>query len=262
MNLQSFDLIVLNSSGGKDSQAMTHKVMALAWEAGVESRVIMAHADLGKMEWSGAKELAQEHAEIYGIPFHAVHRTQNSLLGHIESRGMFPDNRNRFCTSDHKRGPVQKLIRHESDRRFGGRTCRPRILNCMGMRAQESPARSKLTPFALDARQTNSKREVWLWLPIHDWTNQQVWECIRMSGVPHHFAYDLGMPRLSCCFCIFSPRKALLTAGYHNRELLAEYVRVERKIGHTLRQDTSLSSIQDELESGWTPDGQVADWTM
>lgn len=27
---------------------------------------------------------------------------------------------------------------------------------------------------------------------------------------------DLGMPRLSCCFCIFSPRSALLLAGKHN----------------------------------------------
>ena len=51
------------------------------------------------------------------------------------------------------------------------------------------------------------------WLPLHDWSVDQVWGRIRASGVPHHPAYELGMPRLSCCFCIFSPRSALLLVG-------------------------------------------------
>jgi hypothetical protein len=45
------------------------------------------------------------------------------------------------------------------------------------------------------------------------------------------------MPRLSCCFCIFSPRSALLLAAKHNPELLAQYVAVEKQIGHRFRKE-------------------------
>ena len=79
--------------------------------------------------------------------------------------------------------------------------------------------------------------------------------------MPYHPAYDLGMPRLSCCFCIFSPRSALLLAGRHNPELLDEYVRVERAIGHRFRQDLSLAEVQQALARGEQP-GRVPDWLM
>jgi hypothetical protein len=69
------------------------------------------------------------------------------------------------------------------------------------------------------------------------------------------------MPRLSCCFCIFSPRSALLLAGKHNQELLAEYVRVEQAIGHTFRKELPLASIQQALADGEEP-GPVQNWTM
>jgi 3'-phosphoadenosine 5'-phosphosulfate sulfotransferase (PAPS reductase)/FAD synthetase len=98
-------------------------------------------------------------------------------------------------------------------------------------------------------------------LPYHAWTVEQVWQRIRASGVRHHPAYDLGMPRLSCCFCIFAPRSALLLAGKHNPELLAEYVRVERAIGHRFRQELPLADVQRALEEGEEP-GPVQNWAM
>ena len=136
-----------------------------------------------------------------------------------------------------------------------------RILSCMGLRAQESPARAKRQPFVRDERASNGLREIDVWLPIHTWTTEQVWQRIHASGVRYHPAYDLGMPRLSCCFCIFSPRSALLLAGKHNPELLAEYVAVEKDIGHTFRKDLPLVSIQEALESGEEP-GFITDWVM
>jgi hypothetical protein len=79
--------------------------------------------------------------------------------------------------------------------------------------------------------------------------------------VPWHRAYDLGMPRLSCCFCIFAPRSALLLAGKHNPELLDEYVRVEKEIGHSFRLELPLAEVQRALAEGEEP-GPVHDWTM
>jgi 3'-phosphoadenosine 5'-phosphosulfate sulfotransferase (PAPS reductase)/FAD synthetase len=136
-----------------------------------------------------------------------------------------------------------------------------RILSCMGLRAEESPARARRSPFGFDSRASNGRRHVDVWLPLHGWSVQQVWRRIRASGVRHHPAYDLGMPRLSCCFCIFSPRSALLLAGKHNPELLAEYVEVEREIGHKFRLELPLASIQKALSQG-EESGPVQDWLM
>jgi 3'-phosphoadenosine 5'-phosphosulfate sulfotransferase (PAPS reductase)/FAD synthetase len=108
---------------------------------------------------------------------------------------------------------------------------------------------------------SNGRRWVDDWLPLHAWTLEQVWDRVRASGVPYHRAYDLGMPRLSCCFCIFSPRSALLLAGKHNPGLLAEYVELERRIGHRFRLELPLADIQDALRKGEQP-GPVQDWTM
>jgi 3'-phosphoadenosine 5'-phosphosulfate sulfotransferase (PAPS reductase)/FAD synthetase len=129
----------------------------------------------------------------------------------------------------------------------------------MGLRAQESRQRAKRAAFTSDNRASNGRRTVETWLPIHEWTDEQVWQTIRASGVPYHYAYDLGMPRLSCCFCIFAPEPALLLAGKHNPDLLSEYVRVEKSINHKFRQDVTLVQIQDKLAAGHDPK-PVKEW--
>ncbi len=261
-NLSSYHWILANSSAGKDSQAMLDHVVELSDRAAIpRSRLVVAHADLGRVEWPGTRELAEEQARHYGLEFVAVHRPQGDLLEHIEKRGMFPSPSVRWCTSDHKRGQIMKVITAlaERSRRCGVPYCR--ILNCLGLRAQESPARARRPPFAPNEAASNGLRWVDDWLPLHAWTADQVWRRIRASGVRHHPAYDLGMPRLSCCFCIFSPRPALLLAGKHNPELLAQYVAVEKSIGHRFRLELPLADIQKALERGEQP-GPIQDWTM
>jgi len=252
-DLKSYDVILVNSSAGKDSQAMLDYVVALATAAGVRDRVSVVHCDLGRVEWKGTLELAERQAAHYGVPFRAVARPQGDLLTHIETRGKFPSSTARYCTSDHKRGQVRRVMTALTDavRATGGTAGRPvRILNCMGIRADESPARAKKNAFERDAKASNGRRSVDAWLPIFDWTVTQVWDRIKASGVEHHRAYDLGMKRLSCVFCIFAPKPALLIAGAHNPELLAEYVRVEEKIGHDFRKGFKLKVIQDEIAAG------------
>src|SRR5262249_40350256 len=152
----------------------------------------------------------EEQARHYGLTFVAVSRPQGDLLDHIRQRGMFPSPGARFCTSDHKRTQIAKVFTELTNRSREAGSNHVRILSCMGLRAEESPARARRPAFAFDERASNGRRHVDVWLPLHHWTVQQVWDRIRASGVPHHPAYDLGMPRLSCCFCIFSPRSALL----------------------------------------------------
>lgn len=244
-DLATYDIILVNSSAGKDSQAMLDVVIELATAAGVRDRVQVVHADLGRVEWAGTRDLAEVQAKTYGVPFHVVSRPQGDLLTQIEGRGMWPSSTARYCTSDHKRDQVAKVVVSLTKGRPGAR-----VLNCIGIRAEESPARSKKNPFQNDKRASTSKRTVDTWFPIFDWTVDQVWARIRQSGVPHHRAYDLGMDRLSCVFCVFAPKAALMIAGRHNGDLLDQYVAVEQKIGHTFRQGFTIASVRDAIRTG------------
>src|SRR5262249_52782519 len=151
IRLNTYDWIVINSSAGKDSQAMLDWVVKLAQQQGVDkSKLVVVHADLGRVEWQGTRELAEEQARHYGLRFIAISRPQGDLLTQVKKRGMWPSSQQRYCTSDHKRGQVAVVInRLCRELSKGGRV---RVLNCMGLRAQESPARSKLLPFRLDRR--------------------------------------------------------------------------------------------------------------
>ncbi|MCA8939373.1 MAG: phosphoadenosine phosphosulfate reductase family protein [Planctomycetes bacterium] len=262
--IHDFDHVIISSSGGKDSQAMLWELYKEAYDSGYPiDQITVFHAHLPAVEWPGVRELARTQAETLGLAYVELRRRQGGLLDHVRDRKMWPSPRQRYCTSDHKRAPEHRLYtriaRRWRERTGEQRPCR--ILSCMGMRAQESVSRAKMVPFQLLERASNGRRDVYQWLPLHDWTVDQVWEAIDESGLPHHWAYDIGMPRLSCCFCIFAPKSALVLAGRHNKELLEEYVRVEEEIGHTFKPDLTLREVLDEVESGETPE-TVPDWNM
>jgi 3'-phosphoadenosine 5'-phosphosulfate sulfotransferase (PAPS reductase)/FAD synthetase len=263
--LADYDWVVLNTSSGKDSQTAMRRVMLQAErESYPKSQIVGAHADLGRMEWPGTKELAAQHAAHYDIRLWTMARPQGDLLSHVAQRGMWPSSEARYCTSDHKRGQIRKLFTelaaaHPNWFKFRRKV---RILNVMGMRAQESPARAKLKPFTFDTAGSNkTRRHVDTWLPIHDLTLADVWGDIKASGVPWHPAYNLGMPRLSCIFCIFSPPAALMIAGKHNPDLLNDYVTTEKLTGHTFRKDFPIERVQQAIAKGedWGP---ATDWVM
>jgi len=281
--LADYDWIVVSSSAGKDSLATLSIVCAMAQAAGLLGRVVIVHACLGRAEWQGTKELAAKQAAHFGVRFEVVTRAQGDLLTHIEQRGMFPSPRQRYCTSDHKRSQIRRVytglaeetretgawhLRAKRSIRNGIKPPAVRILSCMGMRADESPARAKLPYLEVNADAGNGRRTVTDWLPLHRWTEAEVWAHIdgaglRAAGLVHR-AYALGMPRLSCCFCIFAPKAALVLAGRHNPELLGEMVRIEAAIGHTFRQELSMADVQRAVQAGeaLNEGGRVATWTM
>lgn len=221
-------LFVVNHSGGKDSQAMFAYLAARIPRA----QLVVVHADLGRVEWAGAQEHIK--ATIGGVPLH-VCKARRDLLQMIRERGMFPSPSQRQCTSDLKRGPIEKVVRHlvkaRMDRDERGAYI---VVNCMGMRAEESSSRAKLVAFKFSEGNSKAGREWYDWLPIHDWLVGEVFAEIKAAGQEPHPVYAKGMSRFSCCFCIMASQHDLRTAAQLNPSLYREYVLLEREIGQVM----------------------------
>ena len=64
-----------------------------------------------------------------------------------------------------------------------------------------------------------------------------------MSGVRWHEAYDKGMSRLSCCFCVLASKADLIIATQNNKSLAQEYLAVEVKVGKRFTNDLSIADL-------------------
>lgn len=248
--LADYDRILVNSSAGKDSQASLHVVAMAARAAGVSDRIVVVHADLGDAEWDGVPQLAAEHAAHYGLRFELVGRARagktETILERVAQRGKWPDAARRWCTSDHKRGPIRTLMtRLSAELRESGQALdRPvALLNVMGLRAEESPARSRRIPYAHNHSASNGRRRVDDWYPIHDWPLARVWDTIAAAGTRPHPAYAAGMTRLSCRFCVLASRADLICSARLNPELAQRYAAVEQQTGHRFRVDLSMADV-------------------
>lgn len=216
-------LFVVNHSGGKDSQAMFIKLRQVV----PADQLLVIHAHLPEVEWPGIEDHIRD--TVGDVPFLVCQATK-TFFEMVEHRGMWPSPSHRQCTSDLKRGPIEREVRRflKDHPEFDGR-----VVNCMGLRAQESPARSRQEPVRHNARNSKAGR-TWIdWLPIHDMLIEDVFQTIVDAGQEAHWAYQAGMSRLSCCFCIMSNQADLRTAAKLRPDLLARYSAMERKIDHT-----------------------------
>jgi len=259
--LSFYDRICVNSSGGKDSQTALRTIMRMVDQQGYDpTRVVLSHQCLGHLEWPGTLDLVKLHARIYGLrleveSYRDKEKRHLTLLDYVRKRRMWPSSTERFCTSEFKRGASGRVLTrlgNESIKRMNDPSP-ARILNVFGFRAEESSARAKRKPYSLNTRFTTLGRQVFDYLPIHTWTEEQVWQDIHESGVPYHEVYDQGMGRLSCTFCIFAPRNALLTAAWLRPDLLQEYVDLETEIGHDFQHKKPLRDIQAAMLAGERP---------
>lgn len=262
MNLHEYKLVVINSSAGKDSLCSIWEINRLAeMQRYPKSQIIISHQILQE-EWPGTKELAIKQAELFGYEIYFSKRRtkdgyEETLLEYVKRRGKWPSNDIRYCTSDFKRGPGARVVTALT------KTWKEiaKVLYIFGFRKEESPARSKKKKLTRNQRMTTRKRIVDEYLPIHDWPLKKVWNVIKGNNLPYHYAYDLGMPRLSCCFCIFSPFDALVLAGIHNPKLLDEYIEVEEITGHSFKNGSTIADIRKVIETGYVPK-QIENWRM
>jgi 3'-phosphoadenosine 5'-phosphosulfate sulfotransferase (PAPS reductase)/FAD synthetase len=233
-------LFVVSHSGGKDSQAMLIKLL----EVIPKPQLLVVHASLGEMEWPGALEHAQQQAEAAGLPF-IVARAQKSLLDMVEHRfatrpevPSWPSPSTRQCTSDLKRGPIEREVR-----RYVAEHGFKIVVSCMGLRAHESPDRAKRDVLRHNARNSVAGRDWWDWLPIHGMMTDEVFATIWEAGQKPHPAYANGNERLSCVFCIMASKADLINGAKRNPELYARYRALEQKTGYTMH--ASRKPLQD-----------------
>ncbi|MCF8534402.1 MAG: phosphoadenosine phosphosulfate reductase family protein [Reyranella sp.] len=226
-------LFVVNHSGGKDSQAMLILLLRILPAA----QVVVVHASLGEVEWEGALELAQRQAADAGVPF-IVATAVKTFLEMVEHRykmrpgpnsPCWPSASNRQCTSDLKRGPIEREAR-----RYARAHGFAAVVSCMGIRATESVRRAKLRAFRRNERNTISGRDWFEWLPIFDLSTVQVFETIYAAGQEPHWAYGAGNERLSCLFCIMGSASDIANGARHRPDLLARYTEIEQRTGYTM----------------------------
>lgn len=224
-------LFVCNHSGGKDSQAMMIKLL----ETVPVRQLLVVHATLSEMEWPGALEHAEQQANAAGATF-IVAKATKTLLDMVEHRfatrpevPSWPSASYRQCTSDLKRGPIEREIR-----RFAKANGFSLIVNCMGLRAEESHSRAKASVSKLNVGNSKAGREWYDWLPIHTLSTAEVFAIIRDAGQQPHPAYAAGNERLSCIFCIMANKRDLANGARLNPELFNRYVELEKRTGYTM----------------------------
>jgi 3'-phosphoadenosine 5'-phosphosulfate sulfotransferase (PAPS reductase)/FAD synthetase len=241
--------LVLSVSGGKDSDAMSHHLLDLRQKEGWSGDVCMVHADLGaRVEWQQTPDYVRDLARRKNVPLHVVRWEHGDLIDRIwqryykdPSRPCWPSAQMRYCTSDLKRGPISRFLRNTFP--AGNVIC------AIGLRAEESSARARRQTFTLrtDTSAPTKGRFCYDWLPIHDWSEADVWDCIRQHGNIHHEAYHLGNHRLSCALCVLASLNDLINGAVHNPDTYREYCRIEAVTGYSFRKDFWLSDLKPHL---------------
>jgi 3'-phosphoadenosine 5'-phosphosulfate sulfotransferase (PAPS reductase)/FAD synthetase len=98
-------LFVVNHGAGKDSQAMAICLAKLV----PRRQLLVIHADLGEVEWPGNGQHIRE--TIDGLPLIVCRNERKTFFDMVRRRGKWPSAGQRQCTSDLKRGPIEREIR-------------------------------------------------------------------------------------------------------------------------------------------------------
>jgi 3'-phosphoadenosine 5'-phosphosulfate sulfotransferase (PAPS reductase)/FAD synthetase len=275
-DLNSYDVIVVAFSGGKDSIACVLHLL----ELGVpRERLELWHHDVdGRegsrlMDWPVTRGYCRAFAAAFRLPiffswkvggfegemcrdnartaptrFETPSGTREigGTRGELGTRKLFPqvspDLKVRWCSAYLKIDVCAAAIRN--DPRFKGR----RVLVVSGERAEESPSRAKYSVFEVDradARGPVHRRHVDRWRPVHAWKETDVWAALERHRVNPHPAYRLGWGRVSCAACIFgNPDQwaSLRAVSPAQFEVVESY---ERRWGKTIARKGSIVERAD-----------------
>jgi DNA sulfur modification protein DndC len=218
------EVIFVNHSGGKDSQAM----LAYLHNMGFKGKLVVVHSDLGEMEWEPMHDFINQNS--FGYEVHVV-KPEESFFDLCRKYNRLPSGLARFCTSDLKTRPIGKWI-HQYCEKHGIK----KAINAIGIRAEESPARAKKEPFKLSKLSLKRKNlVVHEWYPIFNYKLGDVWFEIKKAGQQPHPVYAKGFSRLSCVFCVFGKIEEHKKAAQLKPDLYQKMVALEKELGKSIR---------------------------
>lgn len=233
-------------SGGKDS---CYLLLDLCRRfPHLEKVAIMADTGFEHQRPISAEAFAQQVCAQFLVPLVVVRNQSKTYLSMVEKRGKFPAPGLRQCTSDLKRAPIETWIRRncQPGERFHGKL----IINCTGIRAQESSARAKQKPLTRNRSLTlkSKNRHVWNWMPIFRASLTDVLDGLEAANIPLHPVYSYRgnggyLKRLSCRVCIFSTNADICAIHKHDPEAFNAVSALEEKMNFTMRSGESLKDI-------------------
>lgn len=189
-----------------------------------------------------ARELTRADAPTAPIHFETPNGTGRAGNGPTGLRGVFPqtspDLRVRWCSPALKIDVFAAAIRNQP-RFHDGRT-----LVITGERAEESPSRARYAAFE-PHRTLTLTRTVDHWRPVHDWTEQTIWDAIERSSIRSHPAYVLGWGRLSCRTCIFGSADQWATIRSVFPSAFHRIAACEAKAAKTIHRSLSVVQLAD-----------------
>lgn len=91
--------------------------------------------------------------------------------------------------------------------------------------------------------------------PIIDWTEQDVWDFLTNSNLPHCSLYDRGYTRVGCIFCPMASRRALRLMQHDYPKYAAAFIRLIHRIREARLQDGGYDVYQtatdEEVFQAW-----------
>lgn len=233
--------IIISFSTGIDSTGALAKALAFAKNLPSATKRFLLYCDTG-MEYDINEGLFFKIAQAFNL-IPVLIKNPKTFMELLMERQMWPDMKNRWCTSYLKTDATNKWIRR--NRELLGE----RVLFVTGERRDESPRRAKYPD--LDWHSTTLKTErvgkfiAHWWRPVLDYEKGEMFEVGKRMGIDPHPCYEY-VSRCSCMFCIFMPnRHTVENMKKHPREA-QKWLQAELKIGHTWKKGTSLNQLWNE----------------
>lgn len=129
-----------------------------------------------------------------------LHPTGNPFLDLCMLKGRFPSTKARFCSQALKHDVIKNQIVDPLLEQYD------EVILWQGVRAQESPARSRLPIFEVD---TENVPGLNVYRPILNWTHDDVFAYAKENNIEPNPLYKMGMSRVGCMPCIHSRKSEL-----------------------------------------------------
>ena len=277
LDLDQYDKILVQSSGGKDSGAMVLMLLKMGvprdkielWHQCVDG----GPKDNRSFDWPITEAYTKALAQALGIRIEFMWRQGGirgellrenartkdveyiragakthlpTVAGKYSTRKKWPAKSanllTRWCSGVVKIDVFRRVLCNEPEFKQG------KYLVLTGERREESAARSRYLEAEVDHGNTKA-RLVHRWRSVIDWPEQKIWEVFEEYGVQPHPAYYLGFSRVSCMTCIFSGPDHWATIRDIDPERFRLLVEMEQELGHRVDNKLTLNQMADK---GWS----------